>query len=72
MEKNMIKFIKILIILFNKIKHFTKILDECLIKYGCSLHLNSYSTKHKFGPIYSTKNSVGLMIGTGNTGEYLS
>lgn len=43
-----------------------------MIKYGCSLHLNSYSTKEVFGPIYTTKNSVGLMIGTGNTGEYLS
>lgn len=34
--------------------------------------MNNYSTKHKYGPIYSTANSVGLLIGTGNIGEYLS
>lgn len=39
---------------------------------GCSLHLNSYSTGNRFGPVYSTKNSVGLILGTGNIGKYLT
>ncbi|CAD8059049.1 unnamed protein product [Paramecium primaurelia] len=38
----------------------------------CSLHLHSVSTKMQFGPFYSTKNSIGLILGTGNIGKYLS
>lgn len=26
---------------------------------------------HKYGPVYSDKNAVGVMIGTGGTGKYL-
>jgi len=37
----------------------------------CSLHLHSISSVN-FGPFYTTENSVGLIIGTGNIGAYLS
>lgn len=37
----------------------------------CSLHLNSYSNSN-FGPVYSTRNAAGLIMGTGNVGDYLS
>lgn len=37
----------------------------------CSLHLNSI-TDSTFGPFYSTTNAVGLILGTGNVGKYLS
>jgi len=26
---------------------------------------------HKYGPIYSSKNAIGLLIGTGGVGKYL-
>ena len=37
----------------------------------CSLHLHSISS-YQFGPFYTTENSVGLVLGTGNVGKYLS
>ena len=37
----------------------------------CSLHLNSFGS-HNFGPFYSVDNSIGLIIATGNVGDYLS
>lgn len=36
----------------------------------CTLHLHSI-TDMTFGPVYSTQNSIGLLIGTGNVGYYL-
>ena len=45
---------------------------NCDLADGCSLHLHSVSSKMKFGPVYSSENSIGLMIGTGNVGKYLS
>jgi len=27
---------------------------------------------NQYGPIYSSKNAIGLIIGTGNIGKYLS
>lgn len=44
---------------------------DCRIEDNCSLHLNSYSTGERFGPVYSTKNAIGLVISTGNLGKYL-
>jgi len=35
------------------------------------LHLHSYSNKN-FGPFYSPENAVGIVMGTGNVGDYLS
>lgn len=43
----------------------------CEVKV-CSLHLHSVSTRLQFGPFYSTTTSIGLVIGTGNVGKYLS
>ncbi|CAG9324153.1 unnamed protein product [Blepharisma stoltei] len=37
----------------------------------CSLHLHSI-TSQKFGPVYSSVNAVGIIIGVGNVGKYLS
>jgi hypothetical protein len=37
----------------------------------CSLHLHSISNT-RFGPFYSTENSLGIVIGTGNVGSYLA
>ncbi|CAG9311653.1 unnamed protein product [Blepharisma stoltei] len=37
----------------------------------CSLHLHSI-TSQKFGPAYSSENAVGIIIGVGNVGKYLS
>merc|ERR1712096_214512 len=37
----------------------------------CSLHLHSI-TFQQYGPFYSTKNSVGIIMGTGNVGYHLS
>ena len=37
----------------------------------CSLHLHSVSST-SFGPFYTTANSLGLIIGTGNVGPHLS
>lgn len=36
----------------------------------CSLHIHSFSSV-SFGPFYTTENSVGILIGTGNVGDYL-
>mmetsp|Transcript_37568 Transcript_37568/g.33626 ORF Transcript_37568/g.33626 Transcript_37568/m.33626 type:complete len:295 (-) Transcript_37568:614-1498(-) len=38
---------------------------------NCHLHLHSLSN-NEFGPFYTTANSMGIIIGTGNVGEYLS
>lgn len=37
----------------------------------CALHLHAM-TNTKFGPFYSTENSAGVIIGTGNVGKHLS
>jgi len=37
----------------------------------CSLHLNSFSSE-KFGPFYGAKEATGVLIATGNVGDYLS
>lgn len=37
----------------------------------CGLHLHSISSL-KFGPFYTTENSMGIILGTGNVGKYLS
>ena len=37
----------------------------------CSLHLHSISSS-RFGPFYSAENGIGLILGTGNVGDYLS
>jgi hypothetical protein len=38
---------------------------------SCSLHLHSISNT-RFGPFYSTENSLGIVIGTGNIGSHLA
>eukprot|EP01017_Pseudomicrothorax_dubius_P026780 TRINITY_DN3020_c0_g1_i4.p1 TRINITY_DN3020_c0_g1~~TRINITY_DN3020_c0_g1_i4.p1 ORF type:complete len:750 (-),score=167.04 TRINITY_DN3020_c0_g1_i4:24-2273(-) len=38
---------------------------------GCSLHLHSLTSK-QFGPFYSTENSLGIVMGTGNVGQFLT
>ena len=30
------------------------------------------SNSHLYGPVYSSKNALGLIIATGNVGKYLS
>ena len=37
----------------------------------CHLHLHSFSSEH-FAPVYSTTTAVGLVLGAGNVGTYLS
>ena len=37
----------------------------------CSLHLHSFSSE-QFAPVYSTTTAIGLVLGTGNVGTYLS
>lgn len=37
----------------------------------CALHLHSISNQ-RFGPFYSTENSLGILLGVGNVGKYLS
>ena len=37
----------------------------------CSLHLHSVSSTN-YGPFYSSENAIGMIIGTGNVGAYLS
>lgn len=44
---------------------------NCYDSESCQLHLHSNSN-YQFGPFYSTVNAVGLVIGTGNVGKYLS
>eukprot|EP01017_Pseudomicrothorax_dubius_P026778 TRINITY_DN3020_c0_g1_i1.p1 TRINITY_DN3020_c0_g1~~TRINITY_DN3020_c0_g1_i1.p1 ORF type:complete len:636 (-),score=85.45 TRINITY_DN3020_c0_g1_i1:109-2016(-) len=38
---------------------------------SCSLHLHG-STSKQFSPLYSTENSLGILMGTGNIGQFLS
>ncbi|KAL4482775.1 hypothetical protein ABPG72_022335 [Tetrahymena utriculariae] len=44
----------------------------CDLNKKCSLHLHSVSSQLSFGPAYSSENSLGLIIATGNTGQFLS
>lgn len=44
--------------------------DPSICKKECSLNLNVRTFK-EYGPIYSKDNSLGLVIATGNIGEYL-
>eukprot|EP00163_Fabomonas_tropica_P001045 TRINITY_DN1078_c0_g1_i1.p1 TRINITY_DN1078_c0_g1~~TRINITY_DN1078_c0_g1_i1.p1 ORF type:complete len:890 (-),score=273.12 TRINITY_DN1078_c0_g1_i1:215-2884(-) len=37
----------------------------------CRLHLHGVTNRRAYGPFYSTKNAVGLIMATGNVGEYL-
>ena len=54
------------------LKDFSGKKYSCDSKQGCSLHLHSVSSKMRFGPFYTTENSIGIIIGTGNVGNYLS
>ena len=45
--------------------------------YGCEskkcyLHLHGISNYHNYPPFYSSKSGLGIVMGTGNVGEYLS
>ena len=44
---------------------------ECESDKDCKLNLHSFSVS-KYGPFYSTQNSLGIVIGVGNVGTYLS
>ena len=53
-----------------KVNHKGEDID-CDEHDDCSLHLHSISN-NKFGPFYSTENSLGIILGVGNVGRYLS
>lgn len=38
----------------------------------CYLHLHGISNYHNFPPVYSSEKGLGLIMGTGNVGDYLS
>lgn len=38
----------------------------------CGLHLHSVSSRLQYGPLYSTENSIGVILSTGNVGKHLS
>jgi hypothetical protein len=38
----------------------------------CYLHLHGISNYHNYPPFYSSKNGLGIVMGTGNVGDYLS
>jgi hypothetical protein len=38
----------------------------------CYLHLHGISNYHNYPPFYSSPNGLGIVMGTGNVGEYLS
>jgi hypothetical protein len=38
----------------------------------CYLHLHGISNYHNYPPFYSSKTGLGLLMGTGNVGDYLS
>lgn len=42
---------------------------DCDLDEGCSLHLHGVTDE--WGPFYSTKNALGLIMATGNTGKFL-
>lgn len=44
---------------------------ECEDEDGCYLNLHSISNT-KYGPMYTTENSLGIVIGVGNIGKHLS
>jgi len=44
---------------------------SCASEDECSLHLHSISSD-RFGPFYTTENSLGIILGTGNIGAHLS
>jgi len=45
---------------------------KCFAEDGCSLHFEIYSSQGEHSPVYSSESAVGIIIGTGNLGEYLS
>jgi len=45
---------------------------SCFIEDGCSLHFEIYSAQGEHSPVYSAESATGVIIGTGNLGEYLS
>lgn len=45
---------------------------NCDERDGCYLHLHGVSNYQKLAPFYSVENAVGLILGTGNVGSYLS
>jgi len=45
---------------------------QCFNEDGCSLHFEIYSAMGEHSPVYSSQSAVGIVIGTGNLGEYLS
>lgn len=45
---------------------------QCFSEDGCSLHLEIYSSAGAHSPVYSSESATGIIIGTGNLGNYLS
>lgn len=45
---------------------------DCFQEDNCSLHLEIYTSMGMHSPVYSAESSIGLVIGTGNLGKYLS
>lgn len=45
---------------------------KCYTDEGCSLQLELYSHQGELAPVYSTKTSVGIVLGTGNLGKRLT
>eukprot|EP00301_Raphidiophrys_heterophryoidea_P025845 c8766_g1_i1.p1 GENE.c8766_g1_i1~~c8766_g1_i1.p1 ORF type:complete len:832 (-),score=166.43 c8766_g1_i1:209-2704(-) len=41
----------------------------CVLEEGCSLHLHGITDE--WGPFYTTKSALGLVMATGNTGKFL-
>ncbi|KAH8585131.1 sortilin [Cryptosporidium sp. chipmunk genotype I] len=45
---------------------------NCDVNDGCYLHLHGVSNYQSLAPFYSVENAVGIILGTGNVGSYLS
>mmetsp|Transcript_47589 Transcript_47589/g.110227 ORF Transcript_47589/g.110227 Transcript_47589/m.110227 type:complete len:856 (+) Transcript_47589:51-2618(+) len=45
---------------------------DCNSKKRCFLHLHDFTDLPDFAPVYSYKNAVGILMGTGNVGTHLS
>jgi len=45
---------------------------DCYQEDNCSLHLEIYTSMGNHSPVYSAESSIGVVIGTGNLGKYLS
>ncbi|KAF7456639.1 putative sortilin [Cryptosporidium felis] len=45
---------------------------DCEETDGCYLHLHGVSNYQSLAPFYSVENAVGIILGTGNVGSYLS